>query len=86
MTEKEKDIRLVIISGLSGSGKSSVIKYLEDFDFFCIDNLPPQFLPKFVELCSQSREGITKAAVGIDIRERDFLLNFLSVFERLREE
>lgn len=85
MMVKQKNIRLVIISGLSGSGKSSVIKYLEDLDFFCIDNLPPQLLLKFVELCSQSREGIVKAAVGVDIRERDFLSNFLNVFEELRE-
>jgi UPF0042 nucleotide-binding protein len=81
----KKNIRLVIVSGLSGSGKSSVIRYLEDLDFFCIDNLPPQFLLKFVELCGQSREGIVKAAVGVDIRERDFLSNFLTVFDELRD-
>lgn len=81
-----KNVRLVIISGLSGSGKSYVIKYFEDLGFFCIDNLPPQLLPKFVELCSQSRSEITKAALGVDIRERDFLGNFLNVFDQLREE
>lgn len=81
-----KTVRLVIISGLSGSGKSYVIKYFEDLGFFCIDNLPPQLLPKFVELCTQSRNDITKAALGIDIRERDFLGNFLNVFDQLREE
>jgi len=85
MTVEKKNIRLVVVSGLSGSGKSSVIKYLEDLDFFCIDNLPPQFLLKFIELCRQSREGIVKAAVGVDIRERDFLSNFLNVFDELRE-
>ncbi len=85
MMVKQKNIRLVIISGLSGSGKSSAIKYLEDLGFFCIDNLPPPLLPKFVELCRQSREGIIKAAVGVDIRERDFLANFLNVFDELRE-
>lgn len=81
-----KNVRLVIISGLSGSGKSYVIKYFEDLGFFCIDNLPPQLLPKFVELCSQSRNEITKAALGIDIRERDFLGNFLNVFDQLKDE
>lgn len=81
-----KMVRLVIISGLSGSGKSYVIKYFEDLGFFCIDNLPPQLLPKFVELCTQSRNDITKAALGIDIRERDFLGNFLNVFDQLKEE
>lgn len=81
-----KTVRLVVISGLSGSGKSYVIKYFEDLGFFCIDNLPPQLLPKFVELCTQSRNDITKAALGIDIRERDFLGNFLNVFDQLKEE
>ena len=81
-----KKVRLVIISGLSGSGKSYVIKYFEDLGFFCIDNLPPQLLPKFVELCTQSRNDITKAALGIDIRERDFLGNFLNVFDQLKEQ
>ncbi|HEY5599995.1 MAG TPA: RNase adapter RapZ, partial [Candidatus Manganitrophaceae bacterium] len=81
-----KNVRLVIISGMSGSGKSYAIKYFEDLGFFCIDNLPPQLLPKFVELCSQSRNDITKAALGVDIRERDFLGNFLNVFDQLQEE
>ncbi|MFY9270965.1 MAG: RNase adapter RapZ [Candidatus Manganitrophaceae bacterium] len=81
-----KNVRLVVISGLSGSGKSYTIKYLEDLGFFCIDNLPPPLLPKFVELCSQSRSEITKIALGIDVRERDFLGQFLNVFDRLKEE
>lgn len=81
-----KNVRLVVISGLSGSGKSYVIKYFEDLGFFCIDNLPPPLLPKFVELCNQSRSNITKAALGIDIRERDFLGHFLNIFDQLREE
>ena len=81
-----KNVRLVVISGLSGSGKSYVIKYFEDLGFFCIDNLPPPLLPKFVELCSQSGSHITKAALGIDIRERDFLGHFLNVFDQLKEE
>jgi UPF0042 nucleotide-binding protein len=78
--------RLVIVSGLSGSGKSSVIKSLEDLGFFCIDNLPPPLLGKFIELCGQSRNNVTKAVLGIDIRERDFLDNFLGLFDQLLEE
>jgi len=81
-----KDVRLVIISGLSGSGKSCVIKCFEDLGFFCVDNLPPQLLPKFVGLCRQSRSGISQAAIGIDIRERTFLWDFLKVYDRLIEE
>ncbi len=86
MSGKEKGVRLVIISGLSGSGKSCAIKCFEDLGFFCIDNLPPQLLPKFVGLCRQSRNEISRAAIGIDIRERAFLREFLSVFDRLIEE
>lgn len=81
-----KDVRLVIISGLSGSGKSCVIKCFEDLGFFCVDNLPPQLLPKFVGLCRESRSGISQAAIGIDIRERTFLWDFLKVYDRLIEE
>ncbi len=79
-------LRLVIVSGLSGSGKSCVIKSLEDLGFFCIDNLPPPLLGKFIELCGQSRNDVTKAALGIDIRERDFLGNSLSLFDQLLKE
>jgi len=83
---EDKGVRIVIISGLSGSGKSCAIKCFEDLGFFCIDNLPPQLLPKFVRLCRQSRSEITRAAIGIDVRERSFLNNFLIVFDRLIEE
>jgi RNase adapter protein RapZ len=86
MLRKEKGVGLVIISGLSGSGKSCAIKCFEDLGFFCIDNLPPQLLPKFVGLCRQSRNEISRAAIGIDIRERSFLREFLTVFDRLIEE
>ena len=85
MHQETKDVHLVIISGLSGSGKSCVLKCFEDIGFFCIDNLPPQLLPKFVDLCRQSRNEITRAAIGIDIRERAFLWDFLKVFDRLSD-
>lgn len=77
-----KDLRLVIISGLSGAGKSSALKCLEDLGFFCIDNLPPQLLPKLVDLCTQSGSEINRIALGIDIREG----GFLSEFERILKE
>ncbi|MFQ5597722.1 MAG: RNase adapter RapZ [Nitrospiria bacterium] len=83
MAEDNTSVRLVIISGLSGSGKSCAIKCFEDLGFFCIDNLPPQLLPKFVRLCRDSRNKIPKAAIGIDIRERDFLRHFLNVYDGL---
>jgi UPF0042 nucleotide-binding protein len=80
------DLRLVIVSGLSGSGKTNALKCFEDLGFFCVDNLPPPLLPVFADLCVQSSTGIKKVAVGIDIRERDFLRDFLSVSDRMKKE
>jgi len=63
-----KNIRVVLISGLSGSGKTTAIKALEDVGFYCVDNLPILLLPKFIELCEQSEGKISKVAVVKDIR------------------
>jgi UPF0042 nucleotide-binding protein len=63
-----KDIRVILISGLSGSGKTTAIKALEDIGFYCVDNLPVLLLPKFIELCEQSGGKISKVAVVEDIR------------------
>jgi RNase adapter protein RapZ len=63
-----KNIRVVLISGLSGSGKTTAIKALEDVGFYCVDNLPILLLPKFIELCEQSEGKILKVAVVKDIR------------------
>jgi UPF0042 nucleotide-binding protein len=63
-----KNIRVILISGLSGSGKTTAIKALEDIGFYCVDNLPILLLPKFIELCEQSEGKITKVAVVEDIR------------------
>jgi RNase adapter protein RapZ len=64
-----KNIRAIFISGLSGSGKTTAIKALEDIGFYCVDNLPILLLPKFLELCGQSEGKISKVAVVSDIRE-----------------
>lgn len=61
---------LVIISGLSGSGKSTAVNALEDMDYYCVDNIPPTLLPTFIDLCENSDKEINKVALGIDIRER----------------
>jgi RNase adapter protein RapZ len=63
-----KNIRVILISGLSGSGKTTAIKALEDIGFYCVDNLPILLLPKFLELCEQSEGKISKVAVVEDIR------------------
>ena len=58
---------LVIVTGMSGSGKSSAVKVLEDIGFFCIDNMPPKLIPSFAEMCSEN-DGISKVAIVTDIR------------------
>lgn len=65
-------MKIVIVTGLSGSGKSEAMKVMEDMDFYCVDNLPPALIPKFVEVCSQSKGVIEKVALGIDIRGYQF--------------
>lgn len=63
----------VIITGLSGAGKSQAIKCLEDVGFFCVDNLPTMLIPKFAEVCMESGGRLKRVALGIDIREGGFL-------------
>lgn len=79
-------IRVVIISGLSGSGKSTAIRALEDIGFFCIDNLPVVLLPKLIELFPSRPEEIEQIALVIDARESRFLTDFGTVIERVRFE
>jgi UPF0042 nucleotide-binding protein len=81
-----KDIKIIIITGLSGSGKSTAIDALEDVGFFCIDNLPVILLPKFLELRTETGSEITKLAVVMDLRERDFPERYPEIFANLREE
>ena len=77
-------MHVVIVSGLSGSGKSTAIRVLEDLDFYCIDNLPVVLTPKFIELCQNSEEDIPRVALGIDLRERAFLADFPAVLDDVR--
>ena len=81
-----RNLRIVLISGLSGSGKTTAIKALEDMGFYCVDNLPIVLFPTFVDLCSQSAGGITKAALGVDIRGKEFLEGSRQIINQLREE
>ena len=78
------DLRLVIVSGLSGSGKTHALKCLEDLGFFCVDNLPPALLPKFAELCLQRGGDVQQVALGIDIRERGFLDDLFANLDRVK--
>lgn len=75
-------MRFVIITGLSGAGKSQAIKAFEDLDYYCIDNLPPKLIQKFVDLCIQSQGKMDKVAIVIDIRGGIF---FYDLIEELKD-
>ncbi len=76
----------MIITGLSGSGKSTVSRVLEDMGFYCVDNMPVALLPRFFELPSASFGDHDKVALVMDLREKHFLKTFPQVFARAREE
>lgn len=73
-------MEFVIITGMSGAGKSQAIKALEDINYYCMDNLPPMLLPNFAELCNESKKSVDKVAVVVDIRGGIF---FDDLFESL---
>lgn len=81
-----KKIKFVIITGMSGAGKTEAIRIFEDLGFFCVDNLPPVLISKFAELCLQSDGKINKVALVIDIRGGDFFDNLLEELSVLDEE
>jgi len=73
----------IIVTGLSGAGKSLALKNFEDLGYFCVDNLPTTLIPKFAEICLQLKDKIKRVALGIDIREGDFLDDLFSSLEEL---
>lgn len=76
-------MRFIMVTGMSGAGKSSVLKMLEDMGYFCVDNLPIQLIPKFIQLAFESEKTIEKVALGVDIRSGqnlDELGNILTGF------
>lgn len=77
-------IRFVIVTGLSGAGKSYAIKCLEDLGYFCVDNLPTTLIPTFAELCAHSSRGIRAIALGVDVREGEYLANMVETIQELR--
>ena len=79
-------MRFVIVTGMSGAGKSTVLKMLEDAGYFCVDNLPVPLLPKFAELVSGQEDGtMTKAALGIDIRSGEGLVTVSKVLDNISD-
>lgn len=80
------NLRVVIITGLSGSGKSTALRTLEDIGFFCVDNLPVVLLPKFLEIQTTSSDEISEIALVMDLRQKSFLEKYTEIFSQLKEK
>jgi len=78
--------RFVILTGLSGSGKTQAVRALEDLGYFCVDNLPTQLIPTMGELSTRDDARLDKVAIVVDVRERDFLSQFPRIFRRLKAQ
>ena len=77
----EDKTRIIIVTGMSGSGKTQTCRYLEDLGYFCVDNLPPVFIPKFVELCTHAAGHFNKMVFVVDTRSRDFFDDLVQVLD-----
>lgn len=78
-------MEFLVITGVSGAGKSLVAKYMEDLGYFCVDNLPPALIPKFAEIVSRSGGKINKIALVIDVRGGELLNDFFPSLEDLKD-
>ncbi len=78
-------MRVLIVTGMSGAGKSTVLKFLEDIGYFCVDNLPPGLIPKFAELC-QANGDMENVALGIDIRGGKLFKDLFSCISEMKSE
>ncbi|MCQ2459000.1 MAG: RNase adapter RapZ [Ruminococcus sp.] len=78
-------MELLIVTGMSGSGKSSVMDVMEDIGYYCIDNIPPKLIIKFLELCQHSKTGIDKIAVAVDIRTGDMFAEIYNSWKKIKE-
>ncbi|WP_374721503.1 RNase adapter RapZ [Peribacillus tepidiphilus] len=84
-TGSTSDTKLVIITGMSGAGKTVAVQSFEDLGYFCVDNLPPTLLPKFLELMKESGNKMNKVALVMDLRGRDFFDHLFKALDDLAE-
>src|SRR3977135_245041 len=77
-------LSVVVITGLSGAGKSYAIKSFEDMGFFCVDNLPTTLIPTFADLIMRSEQPIHRVALGVDVREGAYLSRLFDTIRELR--
>ncbi|WLV26047.1 RNase adapter RapZ [Aciduricibacillus chroicocephali] len=82
----EKETKLVIITGMSGAGKTVAVQSFEDLGYYCVDNLPPALLPKFLELLKDSSNTICKVALVMDLRGREFFDSLVQALDFLDKE
>lgn len=68
-------MKIVVVTGMSGAGKSTALNILEDLGYYCLDNLPSELLDSFIDIASRTNESIDKIALGLDIRGVGFLEN-----------
>ncbi|WP_156288370.1 RNase adapter RapZ [Oceanobacillus salinisoli] len=86
MNDKNSGTKLVIITGMSGAGKTVAVQSFEDLGYYCVDNLPPTLLPKFLELMKDSQNTIQKVALVMDLRGREFFDSLFDALDTLGKE
>lgn len=79
-------MQLLIVTGMSGSGKSCVMDVMEDIGYYCIDNIPPKLIPRFVDLCRHSESGLNKLAVAVDIRSGDMFTEIFHAWQSMKNQ
>jgi UPF0042 nucleotide-binding protein len=79
-------VELIIVTGMSGAGKSQAVDALEDMGFYCVDNVPPSLLAKFAELPAQSHGSISRIALVVDARSQGMFSDLAAKLEELRSE
>lgn len=80
---ESKAIHVIVITGMSGAGKTVAVQSIEDLGYFCVDNLPPVLIPKFIELIEQSAGTMRKVALVLDLRGREFFDALFPALDRL---
>lgn len=79
-------MQLIIVTGLSGAGKSQAINCLEDLGYYCIDNMPPALINNFIELAGRGKTAIEKAALVVDVRGGEFFNDTKLFLEELKKQ
>ncbi|MBQ7132413.1 MAG: RNase adapter RapZ [Oscillospiraceae bacterium] len=79
-------MEFLIVTGMSGSGKTNVMHFLEDMGYYCVDNLPPQLISKFADICAQTGKNVEKVAIAVDIRVGDLINHISDNLNELKEQ